>query len=214
MYILFEGLDLSGKSTLCRVLKSALGWKMRHNTLLAPGANLSYQAASEAHRKNTGTVPEVGAEFLRALEFELASFQTDTEPCIQDSTILLRSITYHTALGNHALAGRFLALAPRHPKPALAFLCRASVEARLRRLEGRVSRRNDNPEDFLVRDNPEVFALMDATLAEMAVTLFGAETIDTSNLEDAEARAALIKYLKERLERSAADFGICANQTP
>lgn len=199
MFVLFEGLDLSGKSTLCRELSKVLDWPVRHNTLLEAGASPMYEAARQAHLTQSATEAEIGWLFLHALESEIESFRPDSAPCIQDSTILLRSIAYHSGLGNATLADAFTKLLPRHPKPVLAFLCRPGVEVRLRRLEGRVARGNDTPEDFVVRDNPAMFAHMEDTLAGLAATHLQIEILDTSHLENLEARAALIRGLVERL---------------
>ena len=199
MFVLFEGLDLSGKSTLCRELSENLGWPMRHNTLLEAGASPMYETARQAHLTQSASEEEIGGLFLRAMESEIEEYRPTDTPCIQDSTILLRSIAYHRGLGNDALADCFAKLAPHHPKPALAFLCRPTVEVRLRRLVGRISRGNDTPEDFVVRDNPEMFAHMERTLEDLAAAHFQIEVLDTSHLEDAKARAALIRFLVKKL---------------
>lgn len=205
MFILFEGLDLSGKSTLCRELGNALGWPVRHNTLLGPGANPLYEAAQVAHRRQSASVVDVGQLFLEALAFELDRYHPETEPTIQDSTILLRSIAYHSALGNDRLASDFCSLAKAHPKPALGFLCRPSIEVRLRRLEGRISRGNDTPEDYVVRDDLGTFVRMENAIAEGVGREFGLELLDTSHLEDPEARALLIAGLVQRIRSHGRD---------
>jgi thymidylate kinase len=203
MFVLFEGLDLSGKSTLCRELATSLGWPLRHNSLLPTGTDQAHQAAQEAHRTQTGSIIEVGRLFLGVLASELESYRAEGEPCIQDSTILLRSIAYHTGLGNLELAAEFAALAPRHPKPVLAFLCRPTPEVRLRRLEGRISRGNDTPEDYLVRDDPETFQRMETIIHDLAQRHFGMEILDTSNLEDLDARRCLLERLVSRIRAAA-----------
>jgi len=200
MFILFEGLDLSGKSTLCRELSAALGWPVRHNTLLPGGTDHAHQAAQRAHQEQILGPVEVGHLFLEALVDELDAYGGKGEPCVQDSTILLRSIAYHTGLGNKELTAKFTALTARHPKPALAFLCRPTREVRLRRLEGRVSRGNDTPEDYLVRDDPAVFQRMEMTIHDLAQEHFGMEILDTSNLEDLEFRRLLIQQLVSKIQ--------------
>ena len=198
MFVLFEGLDLSGKSTLCRELQSILGWELRHNSLLPRGRNTSYLEADAARRSNSVSHEAAGILYLQALKKELEDFTLSPTPFIQDSTILLRSIAFHTAIGNTPLAAEFRALIPKHPRPALAFICRPSVETRLHRLRGRISRGNDSAEDLFVRDNPELFAKMEQSIEEDAKA-FHAEFLDTSCLEDARARAALLSSLSARL---------------
>lgn len=201
MFVLFEGLDLSGKSTLCRELGSALGWPVRHNTLLPPGLSAPYERAQKAHRDQSATIAEVGQMFHDALLDEIKRYKGDGEPCIQDSTILLRSIAYHSGLRNSDLATQFATILPLHPKPALAFLCRPSREIRLRRLEGRISRGNETPEDFMVRDDPEAFSHMESTIESLAAEHFDMQILDTSGLEDLDARRDLVAGLVERISR-------------
>lgn len=199
MFILFEGLDLSGKSTLCRELAKSLGWELRNNSLLPKGSNAAFDEARHAHVSNLGSDEEIGRRFLAALRHEIACFEPTPAPWIQDSTILLRSYAHHSAVGNLDLASEFAALAPAHPKPLLAFLCCVPIEVRLRRLAGRASRGNDNVEDFFVRDNPDLFLRMEQSLIDFSSRHLPLEPVDTSSLEDLDARAELISSLSHRI---------------
>ena len=192
MFYLIEGLDLSGKSTLCRLLRDHLGLPLRRNSLLEPGANHLFEAAREAHIAGSADDASIGQMFLEALEYELDQYQPASSPHLQDSTILTRSLTYHTALENQDLAARFSRLFPHHPVPALVFLCRPTIAVRLRRLEGRISRGNDTPEDFVVRDNPEMFRKMEEMIESVACRWPNMHLIDTSGLEDQEQRAQIV----------------------
>lgn len=203
MFFLFEGLDLSGKSTLCRALAQAAGWPLRHNSLLPAGESPLYEKARAAHHARSGSDEEIGWMFLDALGDEIARYKESETPVIQDSTILLRSIAFHRSLGNHKLAAAFEELLPAHPKPALAFLCRPSIEVRLKRLEGRISRGNDNPEDYLVRDQPHIFSRMEDEIQALTRSAFEIEPLDTSFLEDLDARQALVRDLVSRMSALA-----------
>ena len=195
MFILFEGLDLSGKSTLCRALRDRLGWEMRRNSLLPPGSNPAHERAEQSRLGRAASDAEIGKMYLEALRADLENFRPSGHPVIQDSTLVLRSIAHHDAAGNDELAAAFRAFLPLHPRPLLAVVCKTSREVRLRRLEGRVSRRNDADEDYIVRDDPERFARMEATLEQAAREQFNARILDTSRLEDSGHRASLIEEI-------------------
>lgn len=206
MFILFEGLDLSGKSTLCRALRDRLGWEMRRNSLLPPGSNPAHARAESARLNREAPESEIGRLYWEAVRADLGAYQPTGQPRIQDSTILLRSIAHHEAAGNRELAAAFRSLLPSHPVPLLAFVCRASREVRLRRLEGRISRKNDADEDFFIRDDPERFAKMEASLEQAAQQQFGAEILDTSFLEDLSSREDLIEHILSLLPEDLRPF--------
>lgn len=206
MYILFEGLDLSGKSTLCRALAAELGWPIRNNTILPAGRSPIYDEGQSERRgqrereTDPDDEPRIGRLFLNALKHEIENYAAEGEPCIQDSSIILRSIAYHTGLGNAELAEEFTKLLPHHPKPALAFLCTASREKRLKRLDGRISRGNDMEEDYAIRDNIEMFEKMEEKLLQVSKEFFHITVIDTGELEDTVKKKALVDQLVEKIQ--------------
>ena len=176
-----EGLDLAGKSTVCRYLVAKSGAQHRNNTLLS-SSPIHVQA--ELLRKRDLLDPAgLGWIYYGCMLFDLENYVVPDAPVVQDSTILLRSIAYHEVFGDRALAAKFRMLLPRHPRFAYSCVLVASDEVRLSRLEGRCSRHNDNPEDFLIRRDPAGFHEMERILVETAREHFGAETIDTSFLE-------------------------------
>jgi len=185
MRLHFEGLDLAGKSTVCRRLvdRSPHQWVVMRNSITA--LNPVQQAANDL-RKLPGVTDEVaGWVYFAALLQDLASPVPDAPNLIQDSTILLRSIAYHSVMGNRKLADAFTGCLEAHPRFDHSFVCVASRETRLRRL---AIRRQDQlgPEDFLVRDRPELFLAMEAKLVETAREHFGATLLRTDHLESDE----------------------------
>jgi thymidylate kinase len=199
MYILVEGLDLAGKSTLSSRLCERLGpaWSIRHNALLADSP---IQALADRLRKEGKlSVRVVGFLYHAALLAELEVFQRPAGNVIQDSTIVLRSLAYHTANGTDGLPGLFEAALTSHPKFDAAFVCVANRESRLARLKKR-RKENLSAEDFLVRDGYGLFQRSEAILIEAARRHFGATVLDTSCLEDPAASDRLVDEVVRHLD--------------
>ena len=176
-----EGLDLAGKSTVCRLLSARLGAEHRHNSILRENP-VHAQADALRLGKQLEAGP-LGWLFYGALLYDLEYYAPPEGPVVQDSTIILRSIAFHETFGDKALAAKFRTLLPRHPRFTRSFVLTASDEVRLKRLEGRRSRHNDGPEDYLICTDPDGFHRMERLLVEMAAEHFGAEVVDSSNLE-------------------------------
>lgn len=194
MQIHLEGLDLAGKSTLCRALSEALpDAKIRHNCLAED--NPLYQQADAIRLKGEMPDEPLGWLYYGALLADLDAWTPRTDSIIQDSTILLRSCAFHEVKGNFDLAARFRSLLARHPGFDRSFVLVSDRDTRLKRLEGRISRGNEANDDFLVRDDPAKFFAMEKILVDTAVTWFDAEVIDTSRLEDQQERKRIIEHI-------------------
>ncbi len=194
MYILFEGLDLAGKSTVCRRFKKRAGddWRIVSNSLVED--NPLFQLGDRLNRAKTFSFETLGWLFFSALLADLEMFQPPHGNTIQDSTILLRSIAYHTVNKTQGLPNLLETLIDRHPAFDFAFVCKADRDTRLMRLAKR-RKQNLGPEDFLVRDDPDRFFAMEQCLIEFAQRIFGATVIDTSNLENEEGLDQVIEVL-------------------
>jgi len=200
MFVLFEGLDLSGKSTLCRRLSESTGWSIRNNSLLPKGENPYYSDARESHKMQSATDLEVGEIFLKALQYDIEHYANPGTPYIQDSTILLRSIAYHQEIGNIDLVRKFEAFLEKHPKPFVSFLCQPSIEVRLKRLSGRISRNNDTPEDHIIRQDPDRFRRMENTISGLVRRHFKMRALDTSLLEDPDKSRELLHSVSQTIK--------------
>jgi len=203
MRILVEGLDLAGKSTVSnRFIEQAQGsWVLRRNSLV--DKNPVYELADEL-RKGGGLADEpLGWLYLAAMQADFAFLECRhaDHDILQDSTILFRSVAHHIVRGRAELARQFLALVPALPHFDYAFVCVADRETRLRRLAKR-RRENLSEEDFLVRDDYELFRRMEEQIIDMVTTHLGGIVIDTSNLET-EVRLSMIFDHLPRLERQA-----------
>ena len=176
-----EGLDLAGKSTISSLLASRLNAVHRRNSLIE--GNHLHQKAEIMRKNKTIDNESLSWVYYACMLIDIEKFKSPEKPCIQDSTIILRSLAYNKAKGKNELAAAFEEKLSVHPRFTLSIILSASDEVRLKRLEGRISRGNDNPEDFIIRDKPELFHAMNDCLCEYAMKYFNAVIIDTSKLE-------------------------------
>jgi len=188
-----EGLDLAGKSTISRLLASRLDAPVRHNSLLEYNA---LHKEAEIHRKNKSLDDEaLSWLYYACMLIEIDQYREPDGPRVQDSTILLRTLAYNKAKGREEIVQAAEGKLAAHPRFSLSVFFTANDEVRLKRLEGRTSRGNDNPEDFLVRDDPELFHAMENHLRLYCVEYFDAVCFDTSNLEDEGAKEAIVEQI-------------------
>lgn len=203
MRILFEGLDLAGKSTVCRRFReqAAGDWTIRRNALAL--GNRVHALADEL-RKADGLEDEaLGWLYLAALRADIALLETEGAPSgniLQDSTILVRSLAHHTACGRTKLVQLFRSLADSFPRFDHVFLCVADRDTRLKRLAKR--RKTElSPEDFLVRDDYDRFQSMEGVVTDFVTTQLGGIVIDTSGLEQEERLSMVFRHCPD-LEKS------------
>lgn len=178
MRVHFEGLDLAGKSTVCRLFREHVRgeWQVRHNALVQD--NPIYDLADRLRKERRGE-ESVGWLYHAALLLDLEQYKPTEGDVIQDSTILLRSLAFHRVRGTPGLADRLETLLDRHPRFDRSFVLVADHQTRLERLAKRRPQ-NLGPEDFLVRDEPDRFYAMERQLIDYATRHFGAEVLDTS----------------------------------
>jgi thymidylate kinase len=196
MHIHIEGLDLSGKSTVCRRLKERLPCAtIRHNSLVE--SNMLYNRADKLRLEANVADDIVGMLYYGALRHEIDSYYPPQNTVIQDSTIILRSLVFHTTAGNKELANLFQALLQASPRFDSSFVLTCSREKRLERLRGRISRGHCEPDDLVVRDDWERFSAMERLLIELATHYFNATIIPTDNLESSDSSDAILDQIIE-----------------
>lgn len=196
MTIHFEGLDLAGKSTVCNRLTARLpGSKIRHNTLIAE--NPVCLAADRLRKAGTLEDAALGALYFGALLHDIDAYRPSpaNDLVIQDSTILLRSLAFHSILGNAELVDLFQSRLATHPRFGKSFFLTCDPGVRRQRLKVRVSGGNDSPEDHLLLTNPEQFFAIEAELRRLAVTYFDATILDASKLEDEDCSNQLLDQI-------------------
>ena len=100
-----EGLDLAGKSTICRFIRDSFGFQLRNNILVSDNPTIR---ETDYLRKN-GLMDDasLGRRYYDALKYDLEHYSDGSERIVQDSTIIVRSIAFHSVLGDPDLAESF-----------------------------------------------------------------------------------------------------------
>jgi len=176
-----EGLDLAGKSTICRFIRDSFGFQLRNNILVSD--NPTIQETDYLRKNGLLDDASLGRRYFDALKYDLDHYNESAERIVQDSTIIVRSIAFHSVLGDPDLAESFRELLPRHPRFTRSVVLVASDEVRLKRLEGRCSRKNDSPEDYLIKRDPGAFHRIEDIIIDLVVNQFGGAIVDSSEME-------------------------------
>ena len=183
-YIHIEGMDLAGKTTATQnfIKQTGREWDVRRNSIVPD--NPMYLLADSLRRADAYDAEVLGNLYVAALIGDIRTFTWPEKDTIQDSTILLRSIAFHTVKGTPRIVEVLQELAPLYPKFDASFVFTANIETRLLRLQRRIDNQPEqiSPEDLLVRDKPEMFMAMEAALIDLSKNSFHSVIIDTSTL--------------------------------
>ncbi len=166
-YVLFEGLDLSGKTTAARqfIDESNQPWDLREKTL----SDSNPIASRAKQHKNDGNICDEAMGWWHYAAFRNDLDQLDriggpVVPTVQESLSVVRSIAFHAVLGDSDLADQFRKTLPRVKGVFTeAFMLTAAIEVREERLAKRIV---DHPGsvsflDMLVREEPAKFLEME-----------------------------------------------------
>lgn len=182
-YLHIEGMDLSGKTTLAHNYAEAspLDWEVNSNAL--GQGNPIWELADDLRKKDAYDAEIVGNVYVAGLMADIRGFELKTNT-IQDSTVALRSLAYHTVRETPRLGDALQDLIKEHPRFNGSFYLAASMDARKARLQQRM---RDNPEevapdDLMVLRSPEKFMAMEGILREWSTKIFGSVVIDTTNM--------------------------------
>jgi thymidylate kinase len=181
-FILFEGMDLSGKSTLLQLVKQTDIWSTQHIGLNQDKS--IYATANYINRYSKDWGPkEVGYLYLAALTIDINNFTWPDSPTLQDSCVLLRALAHHSAYKNNEIVKKLEMLSEAHPKFSKSFVLTVSPVERLRRLKERIATKSlqVNNSDFLIKNNPELFNKMNHAMIFYAKKYFNAEVVDTTS---------------------------------
>jgi len=196
-YIHFEGMDLAGKTTATRNFIEATGreWDVRRNSVVLH--NPIYLLADTLRRADAYDAEVLGNLYVAALMADIRSFNWPTADTIQDSTIILRSLSYHAVRGTSRIVQVFEDLLSYHPKFDASFVFTASLKVRLARLEERSLRQPEqvSPEDLFVRDKPEKFLAMEEVLVSLSQKYFHSVVVDTSEMTPSEVVQRILQRL-------------------
>ena len=200
IYVHFDGMDLAGKSTATRLFVDQSGhdWDTRRNSILEE--NSIHQLADKLRKEGIYDPETIGNLYYAALMADVRTFQWPGRDTIQDSTLILRSIAFHTVRSTPRLPEMFLELIKLHPQFSGSFVFTASIEQRRKRLEKRLLEAPEtvSEEDMMVINKPEKFLAMEKCLAETAVRYFNALVIDTSSRTPEEVVSMILQSLKTK----------------
>lgn len=204
LYIHFEGMDLAGKTTATQrfMEKSNSQWEIRRNSIVPE--NPIHKLADSLRHADAYDAEVLGNLYVAALMADIRSFKWPEVNTIQDSTILLRSLAYHTVRGTPRLIEVLAELVPCHPKFDSSFVFTASIEKRLERLQMRAKYQPDqlSAEDLFVRDKPEKFLAMEACLIDLSRKYFHSVRIDTTGLTPEDVVGEISKYIPGQVARN------------
>lgn len=183
-YIHVDGMDLAGKSSSTQnfIKSTGVEWQVRKNSLSRE--NAIHMLADSLRMENAYDAEVLGNLYVVALMADVRSFEWPKQHTIQDSTIILRSIAYHTVRGTPRIKEVLIDMLPEHPKFDASFVFTASLEERIKRLQKRIGEGEQaiSSEDMMVIEKPEKFLAMEAVLVDVAKQAFHSVIIDTSTL--------------------------------
>jgi len=183
-YIHIDGMDLAGKTTatqnIVRITNNE--WNSRRNSL--SGENPMYILADSLRLANAYDAETLGNLYVAALMGDIRSFKWPEKNTIQDSTIILRSLAYHTVRGTPRISEVLIDLLPEHPKFDASYVLTASLEERAKRLQKRIEQAPQEvaDDDLMVLKKPDKFLAMETCLIDLAKQAFHSIVIDTTIL--------------------------------
>ncbi len=179
-YVLIDGIDLSGKSSVIkRILERDRNWTRQHSSLCQHNPILHEAKSLE----KDGSL-WIGLVYVSALEYDIRNFSYPTQPTVQDSTILLRSLAYHKAAGYSRVLKKLESFIPSHPTFDRSYILTARPEVKRLRLDERIRTGQQvlSVNDLKIVSDPQFFSEMEAAIIDYGVNIFGAKVIDGSDL--------------------------------
>lgn len=202
-YLHLEGMDLAGKTTATQNFIKSTGseWDIRKDSLSKE--NPIYLLADSLGKEDAYDAEVLGNLYAVALMADLHSFQWPNKNTIQDSTIILRSIAFHTVRGTPRIREVLLDLLPKHPKFDASIVLTASMEERVKRLQQKIlmTPNGVSEEDMMIINKPEKFMAMENILIDISKTAFDSVIIDTSILTPDMVVCAINKNFKFKEQR-------------
>lgn len=201
---LVEGLDLAGKTSVCKSLVAWLMPRPEHCRNALASKNILYLAADELRRADELDGRYLGHAYLAAAALDMKLFRPPLVVRIQESTIALRSLCHYRARFEDQLADGFGHILddPDYPRFDAAVVLTASLEERRARLDTRQREAPNDvaPDDLAVIRTPDLFRRMESILVEEAVERYGATVIDTSGLDKVEVVDAVAAVFTSVIE--------------
>lgn len=202
MRIHIEGMDLSGKTTLAANLMHQdliRGNHVLRNNRLMPNNEIA-ALADKLRIEGAYNTRIIGQLYVAAVSADLHSSSVDyPENVVQDSTIILRSIAYHTIRNNQDIVKSLSECMQAHPTFDHSFYLKCDISERRRRLLKRQEEEPDTvaDDDTAVVTSPGAFQEMDNVLCDLSVRNFGSIIIDTTRLSARE----VYSLVNERIDK-------------
>lgn len=203
-FVLVEGLDLAGKSTLASFLKEKL---MQHFDVVSYSRNAltegnDFAVFADRQRKNPEiTLSETCPLFIAAHLCDVIQFKSPrrNEIHLQDSS-WFRTLAFNKVRNNENFLPLLDRVANLQPKFDLVLYLTASIEVRKKRVNQREIEKvmeNDHS-DYLVYSNPELFNKNDEILL-LTVQNYcdNVEIIDTSELSQENVQNVALSILRK-----------------
>lgn len=199
-YIHFEGMDLAGKSTASRLLSenSENPWDIRSNSL-DPDNKLFELANSLRLTKGAIYSAEtMGPLYVAASLADVERFRQPEVNTIQDSTIIVRSMAWHTINKTPGVVEALAPILPRFQVFDRSFVFTAAIKVRQERLEQRIATAPEtvDDDDYAVLRKPDRFMAMESVLLDIARTAFSAVVVDTTDMTTADVQAVIVDELQ------------------
>jgi len=191
LYLHIEGMDLVGKTTIANELSKRLPgrWIIRQKCLV--DNNPIYLLTEKLRKEQMYTDEVIGFLYTIALLGTLQNFKRPITPTIQESTILLRSLSYHKAKGHQTIVEILLQkIAPFHPRFDFSVVLTSDINVRKERLKHRTQ---IGEHDLLIHRAPDFAVLMETYLLEYSTKLFNSIVIDTTNYSVIEVTEMIIR---------------------
>jgi thymidylate kinase len=199
-YIHFEGMDLAGKSTASRLLSegSEEPWEIRSNSLDPDNAIFQLANTLRLSKDQIYSAETMGPLYVAASLADIERFTRPEVNTVQDSTIIVRSMAWHTINNTPGVVEAFRPLLPKFRLFDKSFVFTASIAARQQRLEQRIAEAPEtvDSDDLAVIRKPERFLAMESTLLEIAKTAFDAVVIDTTDMSPSDVQTAIGEELQ------------------
>ena len=180
MTILLIGVDGVGKTAVANHLAKhyLANFRVRANVLA--DNNQGFFCACSTLRDRSVPVTEQTKSFIPSIHFDLDNYDKTETNIIQDSLTVVKLIAYHIACKDKGLVVDLEKLLSLYPKFDKVFF----LEARHDIIKERLCNREKHLDhyDVLPFEDPPAFLRANKAQKDIAVNLFGATVIDTSNL--------------------------------
>jgi hypothetical protein len=182
--VLIEGLDLTGKTSVCLCLIRKIDPPIRYQKNIFRPENEVFDFAVAQQRRDIFSLTSVGYMYLAALHADLDKLVWEDDRIVQDSSMALRLCAYFMARRMDDLASAFQSCLelPNYPKFKKAFLFTADLTERRRRLKKRLVEAPDTvtEDDLLLENDPDLALRNEKILLDLTIKYTGATVVDTT----------------------------------